>query len=158
MSSREVEFHNRASIGQQVTVDPLVNLPHQQGGVEFLGPRLAERTAHSPGTERLDHFLEILSCRRQVIFGKRWTCSGQPLDDTRVNEVAQTRREQRPRDPGQPPLDVVEAMTPENHLSDNQERPSISEYFRCARDGTVLVVLLHGHMLACATWRDQSKK
>jgi hypothetical protein len=38
--------------------------------------------------------------------------AGQPLDHARVFQVAQTRREQRPRDARQAALDLVEAKTP----------------------------------------------
>jgi hypothetical protein len=65
----------------QLAIDPLVNLPHQQPGVELLGLRVTERPADSPRAECFDDGLELQSCCGQVIFRRRRLGPGQTFDD-----------------------------------------------------------------------------
>ena len=81
----------------------------------------------------------------------------QAFDDARVFQVAEARRQQRARDAGQPSLDLVEAMAAEYELAHDERRPTIRQDLRRASDGTVLLVLLHGGMLARQVRPGQSK-
>ena len=50
----EIELDDGTRFGQQLTIDPLMDLPHQQPAVEFFQPWVAERPAHAPCAECLD--------------------------------------------------------------------------------------------------------
>jgi hypothetical protein len=144
------ELDHDAGVGQVRLVDAAVHPPQQVDGVDVLGAEVIEQPVHGPAAQLHDHVAQVLPRRGQVVLvapaGRRWP----QVEHAHALEVAQALHEQRPRDPGEPAGDVVEAGVAEHQLPHDQGRPAVGEDLAAERDRAEPSVIRHSPMVAPA--------
>ena len=108
--------------GKPDSVEPGVHPPHQQLGVELVGVGVAERPLRAPLAQaEHDRFELAAGVGEQVLVAE-------PLDEPGPLELAQPLGQQAARQPGQPAGQVVEPRRADQHVAQDQQRPSLAQH------------------------------
>ena len=122
-----------------MAADPL----DDQVRVELGRVGVTERPLGSPVADRPDDRAQIAPGLCQVIQRPLPVGIGVPLDQADPLQVPEALGEDGPGDAGQEALQLVEALDPEEHLPDDQQRPAVAEHLGPPGQRAVLPVPLH---------------
>ena len=86
-------------------------------------------------------------CRGQRVTSRQARGPGLTADQPAAFEQPEPLREQGPADPGDPPVDLVEAAGAHHELADDQWRPPVAQHLDPDRDRAVVPVVRHMPMM-----------
>jgi len=148
----EIELHNDPVAGELIEVNPPVHPPQQQGWIELLRPRVAQRPLGSPPPQGPDSPLEFFSPVRQTIFAAA-IIRDAPLEHAELPESFKTSLQQGARNSWKAAHQLVEVAAAAQELADDQDCPTVTQNLRSPRDGTILIVSFHALIIAASRGR-----
>jgi hypothetical protein len=118
------EFNYRSSTRELGSIDPAMQIVHEQFHVEFIIVHLAARPFHPPLAKTEDDWLEFLGrghwlILRSPLIGHRF-----PNDKPAFLELVEALGQQSRGDLRQRTLKVIEARRPKQKLPNDENRPS----------------------------------
>ena len=119
----EKELDYRSSTWELGSIDPAMQIVHEQFHVEFIIVHLTTRPSHSPLAKTKDDWFEFLGRGHRLILCAPLTGRRFPNDETAFLELVQAFSKQSRRDLRQRTLKVPEASGPEQQLTDDENRP-----------------------------------
>jgi FAD binding domain len=143
----EVELDGHPFGRQPVDLDAAPQEPHQQPGVQVVGPQLLGRPLVAPPAQGLHHRAEGQPGRAQVVLEAPPGPVRAPLDQPGSLQGSQPLRQQGPRDAGQPPLQLAEPVAAGEQLAQDQRRPALGEHLGPERHRAELAIPSHARSL-----------
>jgi hypothetical protein len=133
--------------GKLLAIDVAGHPDDQEVGVQLLRAGIGERPISPHFPDRLHDRLQVPAGERQAIVQRPALGAGAPLDDLGPLERAKPTGEDRPRDPREAALQLVEPARTAQELAHDQERPPVAEDL--ARLGDRAVLRIATHLLGC---------
>jgi hypothetical protein len=117
------ELDYRSSTWELGSIDPAMQIVHEQLHVQFIIVHLTTCPSHSPFAETENDWLEFPGRGHWLILRAPLTGCCFPNDQTAFLELVQTLGQQSRRDLRQCTLKVPEASRPEQQLANDENRP-----------------------------------
>ena len=117
------ELNYRSSTRELGSIDPAMQIVHEQFHVEFIIVHLAARPFHPPLAKTEDDWLQFLGRGHWLILRSPLIRHRFPNDKPTFLELVQAFGQQSRRDLRQRTLKVIEARRPEQKLANDENRP-----------------------------------
>jgi hypothetical protein len=128
---------------------------HEAVGLQVGWAAVGDAPAHPPVVEGPDHGAQLVAGVGQPVVGAAPVGPDPPVHHPFALQVAQALGQHRPGDPGDAPLQLVEAVDPAQHLPDQQQAPAVAEDLDRPGHRAVVVTGWHGPILPGPPGPDQ---